>query len=88
MREVSRKDYVDLMERINDAHGHAAKIGHRYNAANSDHYFFSSECPVIFIYTLGGPFGGYHSPTDTCDGCGLGNYMNYMTLIRTFLEML
>lgn len=82
------KPYVDLLQRINDERHYAAKIGRRDNAPNSDHYYLSQECPAIFIYTLGGPYGGYHSPTDTCDGCGLGNYMNFMTLLRTFLEAL
>ena len=80
--------YVDLLQRINDLHGYAKKIGRRDNAANSDHYWFTSECPAIFIYTLGGPFGGYHSPTDTCEGCGLANYHRHMTLLRAFLEQL
>lgn len=80
--------YVDLMQSINELHGYAAKISRRDNAANSDHYYFTSECPAIFIYTLGGPFGGYHSPTDTCDGCGLGNYHNFITLIRALLEQM
>ena len=82
------KAYIDLLENLNNERGYAAKIGRRDNAANSDHYFFTSHCPAVFIYTLGGPFGGYHSPTDTCEGCGLGNYMNYMTLLRVFLEQL
>lgn len=80
--------FVDLLQSINEERGYAKKVARRDNAANSDHYWFTSECPAIFIYTLGGPFGGYHSPTDTCDGCGLGNYMNYMTLLRIFLEHL
>lgn len=80
------KSYVDLLERLNNERHYAAKIGRRDNAANSDHWFFSKECPAVFIYTLGGPFGGYHSPEDTCEGCGLGNYNNFMTLLRTFLE--
>lgn len=80
--------YVDLLQHINDERGYAAKIGRRDNAPNSDHYFFVSECPSIFIYTLGGPYGGYHSPTDTCDGCGLGNYTDFMSLLRVFLEQL
>lgn len=80
--------YVDKLQQINDLHGFAAKIGRRDNARNSDHYWFTSECPAIFIYTLGGPFGGYHSPTDTCDGCGLANYNNFISLIRAFLEQL
>lgn len=82
------KPYVDLLQRINDERGYAAKIGRRDNAANSDHWYLSQQCPAIFIYTLGGPYGGYHSPTDTCDGCGLGNYNNILTLLHTFLETL
>ena len=80
--------YVDMLQRINEERGYAAKIGRRDNAANSDHYYLSQLCPAIFIYTLGGPYGGYHSPTDTCEGCGLGNYTQFLTLIRTFLERL
>lgn len=82
------KPYVDLLEQLNEQRHYAAKIGRRDNARNSDHYYLSQDCPAIFIYTLGGPYGGYHSPTDTCEGCGLGNYMNFMTLIRSFLEHL
>jgi Zn-dependent M28 family amino/carboxypeptidase len=80
--------YVDLLQQINDLHGFTAKISRRDNARNSDHYYFTAHCPAIFIYTLGGPFGGYHSPTDTCDGCGLANYHRHMSLLRTFLEQL
>ncbi len=85
-RETSA--YVNLLQRINDLQSLTPKIGRRDNAANSDHYWFTSECPAIFIYTLGGPFGGYHSSTDTCEGCGLGNYHRHMTLLRAFLEQL
>ncbi len=80
--------YVDLLQQINELHGFAAKVARRDNAANSDHYWFTSECPAIFIYTLGGPFGGYHSPDDTCDGCGLGNYNGFIKLIRALLEQI
>ena len=80
------KPYVDLLVQLNDERHYAAKIGRRDNAANSDHWFLSQQCPAVFLYTLGGPFGGYHSPTDTCEGCGLGHYDNFMTLLKTFLE--
>lgn len=80
--------YVDRLQQINDRHGFAAKVSRRDNAANSDHYWFAPHCPAIFIYTLGGPYGGYHSPTDTCEGCGLGNYHAFMSLLRSFLEAL
>lgn len=85
-RETSH--FVDQLQHINDERGFAAKIARRDNAANSDHYFFTPHCPAIFIYTLGGPMGGYHSPTDTCDACGLGNYHNFMMLLRIFLEQM
>lgn len=82
------KPYIDLLVQLNEEYHYAAKIARRDNAPNSDHWFLSQYCPAVFIYTLGGPFGGYHSPTDTCDGCGLGNYMNMMTLLRNFIEQL
>ena len=82
------RPYVDLLQRLNDERGYAAKVSRRDNAPNSDHYWFTPHCPAIFIYTLGGPYGGYHSPTDTCEGCGLGNYLSFMTLLRVFLEHL
>jgi Zn-dependent M28 family amino/carboxypeptidase len=82
------KPYVDLLEQLNEERHYAAKIGRRDNAPNSDHWYLSQECPAIFIYTLGGPYGGYHSPSDTCDGCGLGNYENFLRLILTMLEHL
>ena len=85
-RETSA--FVDKLQQINELHGYATQIGRRDNAANSDHYWFTSECPAIFIYTQGGPFGGYHSPSDTCEGCGLANYHRHMTLLRAFLEQL
>ncbi len=82
------RPYVDLLEGINTRRHYAAKIGRRDNARNSDHYYFTAHCPAIFLYTLGGPFGGYHSPDDTCDGCGLANYHRHMSLLRAFLEQL
>ena len=82
------KPYVDMLDRINEERGYAAKIGRRDNAPNSDHYYLSQYCPAIFIYTLGGPYGGYHSPDDTCDGCGLGHYHRHLTLIRALLEQM
>ena len=82
------RPFVNLLQRINDLHGFTPKIGRRDNAPNSDHYWLSAHCPAIFLYTLGGPYGGYHSPTDTCDGCGLGNYHRHLGLLRAFLEQL
>lgn len=80
--------YVDLLEGINDEHRFAAKIARRKNAPNSDHYPFTSLCPAVFIYTLGGRYGGYHSPLDRCEDCGLEHYSNFNMLLHTFLNRL
>ena len=77
--------YVDRLQQLNEQHRYAAQVKRRDNAANSDHYWFTSRCPAIFIYTLGGPYGGYHSPDDTCDGCGLGRYDSHMALLRALV---
>lgn len=75
------RSFVERLQLINDQIHATVKIGRRDNASNSDHYYFTALCPAIFIYTLGGPHGNYHSPDDTCDNCGLGNYENILTLI-------
>lgn len=80
--------YVDILEMLNTRNGYTPKVNRRDNAPNSDHWYLSAHCPSIFIYTLGGPYGGYHSPTDTCEGCGLANYHRHMLLLRSFVEHL
>lgn len=76
------------MVKINEANHYIAQVKPRTNAANSDHYFFSLHCPAIFIYTMGGQYGGYHHFTDTCDRCGLNCYNNLFSLIKEALEQL
>ena len=76
------------MVRINEEKHYIAQVKPRTNAANSDHYFFSLHCPAIFIYTMGGQYGGYHHFTDTCDRCGLGCYNNLFSLIKEALDQL
>lgn len=82
------KPYVDRLQRINETGGYTPQIGRRDNAPNSDHWYLSAHCPSIFLYTMGGPYGGYHSPDDTCEGCGLAYYHNHLLLLRAFLEQL
>ena len=76
------------MVRINEEKHYIAQVKPRSNAANSDHYYFSKHCPAIFIYTMGGQYGGYHHFTDTCEKCGLGCYNNLFSLIKEALEQL
>lgn len=76
---------VPLVERMIQANAEqhlAIEIKQRKNAPNSDHYPFTPLCPSIFIYTLGGPYGGYHSPKDTFEGCGLAHFNDYLSLIK------
>lgn len=75
------KPYVDRLKRLNDALQICPKLELRDNRANSDHYAFRNLCPSIFILTLGGPYGGYHSPEDRLSGCGLEHFANYLTFI-------
>lgn len=74
---------VNRIQTLNDAMDIAPKIVMRKNAANSDHFPFSKYCPAIFVFTMGGPYGGYHVPEDRCESCGLENYENYLTLLYT-----
>lgn len=81
------KWFYDNLLRINDEQHLVSQVKPRSNAANSDHYFFSQKCPAIFIYTMGGRYGGYHHFTDTCDRCGLENYNRIFSLILQALEL-
>lgn len=76
------KPFVDRLETLNNALNVIPEIRKRNdNRPNSDHYYFSLHCPAIYFLTMGGPYGGYHDPTDVSQKCGLGNFVNYLTLI-------
>lgn len=81
-------DLYNNMVKINESKQYLTQVKPRSNAANSDHYFFSQHCPAIFIYSMGGRYGGYHHFTDTCDRCGLGCYNRLFSLIKEALEQL
>lgn len=76
------KPFVDRLRARNAETHAAAEIRGRDNSPNSDHYWFSNYCPVLFLLTMGQPYGGYHDPADTCDACGLGHYNSFMDLIQ------
>lgn len=75
------KPYYDRLCELNAERRVAAEIRPRDNSANSDHYWFSSLCPSIFLLTMGQPYGGYHDPADRCEACGLSHYADYLRLI-------
>lgn len=75
------KPFIDRMQRLNDALQICPELRLRGNRPNSDHYPFCSLCPSIYVLTIGGPYGGYHSPEDRLEGCGLDNFSNYLTYI-------
>lgn len=77
------KPFVERLENLNKTLQIAPEIRRRANRPNSDHYYFSQRMPAIFILSMGQRFGGYHDPQDTCERCGLENYINYVTLIMS-----
>ncbi|MBO4589042.1 MAG: M28 family peptidase [Bacteroidales bacterium] len=76
--------FVKRMQAFNEKEQLLPEIKLRDNAANSDHWWFSQHCPAIFIYTLGGRYGDYHSPYDTCDKCGIED--SYEKVVRVILN--
>lgn len=80
------RPFYDNMVKINDENNYISAVKSRANAANSDHYFFSQHCPAMFIYTMGGRYGGYHNYTDTCERCGLNCFEGLFSLIRDFIS--
>lgn len=80
------KPYFNRLQQLNARSRAAKEIRPRKNSPNSDHYPFSSRCPAIFLLTMGGPYGGYHDPADTCQACGLAHYQEFMRLILQLAE--
>jgi len=82
------KAFFEKMKAVNAERGYVADIEPRKNSANSDHYpFVEKGCPAIFILTKGGAYGGYHSPTDTCEGCAINKYNDVWNLIMETLGL-
>lgn len=77
------RPFVDRLETLNEVLQIAPEIRRRANRPNSDHWYFSKQLPAVFILTMGQRYGGYHDPQDTCERCGLENYINYVTLISS-----
>lgn len=86
--DVGTQGFYDNLVRINEEKHYVKRVNPRVNAANSDHYFFSKKCPAIFIYTMGGRYGGYHNYTDTCERCGLECYHNIFSLLKEAIEQI
>ena len=84
---IETKPFFEQLKAINDETHAAPNIRSRDNSPNSDHYWFSNYCPAIFILTNGHPYGGYHDPYDTCEGCGLMHYNDYMSMILSLVGL-
>ena len=82
-KEPETIPYVERLETLNKVLEITPEIRRRENRSNSDHWYFSKRVPAIFILTMGQRYGGYHDPQDTCERCGLENYMNFVTLITS-----
>lgn len=77
--------FVNRLIAANEQSHAAQVIKSRENSPNSDHYYFSSLCPSIFILTMGQRYGGYHNPADTCQACGLDHYNDFIKLILSII---
>ena len=75
--------FFDRLVKLNEALNIAPEIRPRDISPNSDHWSFHTLCPVLYVLSMGQPFGGYHSPDDDCKGCGLQYYHNYLVLVST-----
>lgn len=75
--------YVARMQTLNKVLQIAPEIRERENRPNSDHWHFSKHVPALFLLSMGQRYGGYHDPYDTCERCGLENYINYVTLVTS-----
>ena len=81
-------DVFEKMKMVNRKRHYVKDIEPRKNSANSDHYpFVEKGCPAIFILTKGGAYGGYHSPTDTCEGCRINKYNDLWNLLMETLGL-
>ena len=81
------KAFYDIIVNTNKEENLVKEIRSRPNAANSDHFPFSmAGAPAVFVYTLGGQTGGYHSPTDTPENASLSQYNNIVRLLILGLE--
>ena len=76
------KGFYNQLKQLNDQEHVALEIRARDNRPNSDHWWFTDMCPSIFLLTMGDPYGGYHDPADTCQGCGLAHYNDFLSLIK------
>ncbi len=77
------KVYFERLLLLNKSLDIAPEIRARDMSYNSDHAPFYKLCPVMYVLSMGHPFGGYHSPLDNCKGCGLEYYHNHLVLIST-----
>lgn len=86
-KSQNTKPFFDQLKTLNDETHAALEIRPRDNRPNSDHYWFSNYCPSIFLLTMGGPYGGYHDPYDTCKSCGLNHYNAFLKLILSLAKL-
>lgn len=85
---VNGKDYpniIDDLTQINLEGNYLKQIKIRPNAANSDHYPFSTlGIPAIFFYSMGDEYKFYHTPKDTYN-VPLTKYVEIFNLLRDFI---
>lgn len=75
------RDVCERFKVVNEKEKLVKEVVLRKNSPNSDHYYFSELCPAIFILSMGGEFGGYHDPFDTCERCQIKHYDDMFRLL-------
>ena len=88
-REGRPKQFYDEIVAINEKEQIVKEIKSRANTSNSDHFPFTEKgVPALFVYTMGGQTGGYHSHTDTNENCGLSQWESIFKLVTHWIEQL
>ncbi len=86
-KSFQTQPFYDSLMQENERRQWVKEVKARDNAANSDHFPFTEKgVPAIFIYTLGGRYGGYHNPYDTAERASLSAYPGIANLIINTLE--
>ncbi|MDL2296639.1 M28 family peptidase [Bacteroidales bacterium OttesenSCG-928-B11] len=88
-REGIPSFYYDKLVKINNEKQYLPAVKSRPNTSNSDHFPFTEKgVNALFIYTMGGPSGGYHEYTDTEENCGLSQWENIFHLIIDWVDVM
>lgn len=86
-KEAIPGEFYEILVTTNLKSNAVPEVKNRSNTANSDHYpFTQKDVPALFIYTIGGGYGGYHEYTDTGERCSLSKWEDLVKLLISATE--